>query len=76
MITSKTETITRRVWTLESLEGPFEGTEPEVSRALSQARVAYSNENPLAPDSPDFWDAIKVSVLDGKIVVSYTVESP
>jgi hypothetical protein len=76
MITSKTETITRKVWTLESLEGPYECTEPEVSGALTQARVAYSNENPLAPDSVDFWDAIRVSVTDGKIVVSYTVESP
>ena len=76
MITSKIEMITRKIWTLESDEGPYEGTEAEVSRALSYARVAYSNENPLAPDSVDFWDAIRVCVLDGKIVVSYTVESP
>lgn len=66
-------TVIRKSWTLISEEEDrYSGTEPEVSRALTMARVSYSSEN--YPELPRSFGAIEVTVENGCIVVSYEIE--
>jgi hypothetical protein len=78
MITSGQDDITRTVkwWRLENFpdDTSYEGTEPEVNRALTAARIAYAKDHPREYVHSDFFDAIKVTVDAGKIVISYEME--